>query len=113
MKKFVFSISWQKFYFHLLQKSVLFPNFIRKNLQLAYLENDEEGLDGVAEDDTPEELPLLEAVPVVVDDLHLLDNGGLARLPRPQQQQLDLPVHLAAAASCLMTGSFLAQVVAV
>ncbi len=84
----------------------------QRGIGLCYLKNDEEGLDGVAEDDTPEELPLLEAVPVVVDDLHLLDDGGLAWLPRPQQQQLDLPVHLAAAASCLMTGSFLAQVVA-
>ena len=59
-----------------------------------HLENDEEWLDGVAEDDTLEELPLLQAVPVVVDDLHLLDNGGLARLPGTQQQQLDLPVNL-------------------
>ena len=58
---------------------------------ICHLDDSEEGLDGVADNHGAVLQLLLVRVAVTVDDLHLLHDGRLARLARPQQQQLDLP----------------------
>ena len=52
------------------------------------------GLDRVTKHHLSIALALILREPILVDDLHLLDNGGLAGLSRPEQEELNLAPEL-------------------